>query len=104
MAANWKFIFNRRGIKLVDYVADCETVEDAISKFEKAGIESPTVDEIVAAMGPRSKVQDKVPTKKSVPRQSPKKTAQTPKRADKKKPADKRLVDSPRKVDDLVVL
>ena len=105
MAANWKFIFSRRGIKLIDYVADCETIDDAILKFEKAGIGAPTHEELASVMGPKLSAQKKSPVKSVTPPSPKKKTTKkaSTKSVDKKK-ADDRLVDSPRKVDDLVVL
>ena len=104
MAANWKFIFSRRGIKLVDFLEDCDTVEEAVTKFEKAGIEPPAQDEILEVIGSRMK-QSKPPVKKIQP--PPVKKKVSPKKAPPKpkpKKADDRLVESPRKVDDLVVL
>ena len=99
MALSWKFIFARRGIKLEQYVSDCRTVEEALIKFERDDIDPPTEDEIAAVL-PVSTVSTE-PSKKPVKTPPPKKVEKAEVEDTK---SDQRLVESPRQLDDLIIL
>lgn len=101
MALNWKFVFGRRGLELTDYVSDCQTVGEVLIKFDRDGIEPPSTDEIIDALGAIAKPEPKAAST-STPRDS-KPTKEKEKRSEASE-ADTRLVDTPRQLDDLIIL
>jgi len=102
MALDWKLIFNRRGMKLEVYVSSCRTVDEALDKFKREGLEPPPEEEIIAAMG---SISSAVPPESNLPSQELKPESRLESEPVNESPeVDKRLVESPRKLDELVVL
>lgn len=45
---NWEYIFSRRRWRLENYLSDCVTVQDALNKFEQAGMTAPDLEALLS--------------------------------------------------------
>ena len=53
MGIGWETVFNRRRWKLENYLLDCQTVVDAVAKFQKDGMDPPPDNVLLAYVAGR---------------------------------------------------
>ena len=45
---DWKYMFSRRRWRLENYLSDCVTLEDALNKFDRAGLTTPDEETLLS--------------------------------------------------------
>jgi hypothetical protein len=101
---DWKFVFKRRKWILENYLSSCNTIEEAIVKFKKDGMISPS-EEVLASYMTTSSEQKQAPPVAATT-SPPKKSFDKSKVQNKKRPQVKKENSNEKsgKYDDIIVL